>query len=453
MRKSDFLINGGNLMKYILIFIILATISSCASKKKYLSQRENEFGTSGKHKWSFHRLSDRDKGTSLAFPGYIISIEKAYRKKIGAPSKKDLKNNYLQSIGFNESSSWDSLPRQKRNILSDGKPTFISSIISFSLDNKTIPVIKSESFYDAYDNSYLKDHSDAYNQGLKYLEKFGDKILKDIERNKITHVFIFSMGWNADQQEAIRNFNSLYGKIIANSNNSNKEFRPLFIGFTWDSKWPIPGVSIFNKTNDADEIGMIWANILLNKKLLNKDIKSPSFKTILIGHSLGAKLTSRMTMSASMLANNSRPVDLLINLESAYSINRYSLKQNGYEQAPDYMHWFDSLYVKNIALTCSKYDKANNIGKWAPYAGRYKTYTKVNKSYIEGDSSYVNIETFEYKKTSNIHFNKGKILFIDASSVIKMNAYHKGGFAHSDIYNDEVSEMLWKLIEAATFDY
>ena len=44
-----------------------------------------------------------------------------------------------------------------------------------------------------------------------------------------------------------------------------------------------------------------------------------------------------------------------------------------------------------------------------------------------------------------------QLLLINASSIINTPSYEKGGGAHSDIYNQEVAEMLWQLIKSATF--
>ncbi|MEM7487385.1 MAG: alpha/beta hydrolase [Bacteroidota bacterium] len=428
-----------------LIFVLL--LSSC-SVNSYLSEREKEFGTSGKNKWLFHRLSDRDKGTSLAFPGYVIGIEKAKRKNIGAPSRKDIrKNNGLQSFGFNERNNWDSISNIKRWVLNDVKSMFLSSIFEFSSDQKPVDRITVSSIYDAYDPSFLADSKNAYQNGFDELEKFRILLMESITQKKVTHVFLFCMGWNSDQQEAIRNFNSLFLKIMDNANLSKEEFNPIFIGITWPSLWNegfTNAFSFFNKTNDADEIGITWANLILNKAILSEKNKA-KFKTVVLGHSFGAKLTSRATMSSSMLKEPSKPVDLLINLQSAYSINRYS-KIKGIEPTADYVNW--NKYVHHIALICSENDGAVKNGFYAPFAGGIRSYNRV----LSHPEQYPNIDLVAYKKGVATTFKYAEqLLLIDASEIIRQEAYKKGGGAHSDIYNKEVSKMLWELIHSSTY--
>lgn len=438
-------------LKNPLFYLILVALiaNSCASNR-FLKEKEKKLGTTGKYKWSFHRLSDRDKGVTLAFPGYIIGLEKSKRKLIGAPTKKQLKNSgALKVFGYNEASyTWDSLPFFKRMVLNDPRSTFVSAIIEYKFSNDILPRIVTKTHYDAYDSEFLKDPKEAFQIGLEELDVIGDKILQKIDENKITHVFMLSMGWNTDQQEALRNFNSLFLKIMDQAKASDIKFNPLFIGYTWASKWSdrkSNAVSLFTKSNDADEIGMTWFNYLLNHKLLSKKSKA-NFNTILIGHSLGAKLTSRATMSASMLKQESRKVDLLINLESAYSINRFS-KNKGIEPTYDYEQWRS--YVNNVALVWSEYDTAPSWAFWAPYAGGKRGHKAVIKHPVD----YPDIELFKYKSEEGVAFTKPQqIKLIDASSIIYRDAYFKGGGAHSDIYNNEVAIMLWQLIVSSTFN-
>jgi predicted alpha/beta hydrolase family esterase len=431
-----------------ILIIILTLLTSCSSSY-FLKERETEFGTKGQKKWIFHRLSDRDKGTTLAFPGYIIGIEKAHRKRIGAPSRQSIhKQNGLEKFDFNQDNTWESMPKRKRKVLDDKKAMFISSIHKFHHQDNSINRIDVATIYDSYDSTYLNKSTDAFNQSFDELNDFQTELKKNISKNKITHVFLFSMGWNSDQQEAIRNFNSMFLKIIDNANKSEKEFRPLFIGITWPSKWNdgLSNVfSFFNKTNDADEVGMTWANYLLNKIILpEKNINR--FKTIVVGHSFGAKLTSRATMSASMLKEEDTPIDLLINLQSAYSINRYS-STKGIEPTSDYVNW--KKYANNIALICSENDKAVKAGFYAPFAGGIKSYNKVEK---DKKGNYKGIDRIKYSVNPLTEFKpENQLLLIDASEVIKREAYKKGGGAHSDIYNEDVAELIWNLISSKTY--
>ncbi len=432
-------------------FALIAVIAtSCASKQTFLNKRENELGTNGKNRWVFHRLSDRDKGTSLAFDGYIIGIEKASRKRVGAPSKKKVKRgNGLDIYDFNQENTWANMQKRKRRLLDDKKPMFISTIHEFEVENEGVEHIRINPIYDAYDTLDLVDPKKAFEMGKKHLEELEDSFISKIDKVKPTHVFVYSMGWNSDQQEAIRNFNSMFLKIISEANKSEKEFRPIFFGITWPSMWSEKWWSVFsffNKTNDADEVGMTWANHILNKIILKEEVDH-TFETVVVGHSFGAKLTSRATMSASMLKENSKKVNLLINLQSAYSINRYS-DDEGIEKTKDYENW--NQYAEDIVLVCSRHDKAVKKGIYAPFAGGIKAYKKVMN---DKKGYYDNINHKEYFADPPTTFSSDpELIIINASSIIMREAHQKGGKAHSDIYNKEVAQLLWQLIETKTYD-
>ena len=80
-----------------------------------------------------------------------------------------------------------------------------------------------------------------------------------------THIIVGAMGWNTAQEKSIRNINSIFGNILlASSANTSRDFKPLYIAMTWPSESNVPGVSLANKANDADEIGFVWANALIN---------------------------------------------------------------------------------------------------------------------------------------------------------------------------------------------
>lgn len=431
------------------IWSLFAIFMISCSSPKYLEEKEKLYKTNGKNYWTFHRLSDRDKGLSLAFPGYIIGIEKAKRKLIGAPSMPYLKNgNALKNFGFDEETYlWDPLPYQKREILDDQKPTFISHIKEFKFENEVVPTIRVNSIYDIYSDENVIPTS-VYQNGNSELEKFGETIRLRIKNENITHIFFYVMGWNSGQQEAIRNFNSLFLRIIDQAK-SEEEFKPLFVGLTWPSHWNSKWYnlfSFFNKTNDADELGMMWANLFLNREILNEKYNIKA-KTVVLGHSFGAKITSRAVMSASMLENKTQPVDLLINLQSAYSINRFSYK--GIEKAEDYLNWDN--YANHIALVWSQHDKAVTKGFYAPFAGGKKAYKRVSNPRTE--KFYPDFEIRKYTDQNPVIFTKPKQLYlIDGSDIIKYNAHYKSGKAHSDIYNDHVGNMVWNLIKSSTID-
>ena len=80
-------------MKYhhgMLALIVVILFAGCSnSSKPKLIDKEKIYGTDGESLSIFHRIAEGDGGLGLKFPGFIISIEKAYRKNIRKDIKKD----------------------------------------------------------------------------------------------------------------------------------------------------------------------------------------------------------------------------------------------------------------------------------------------------------------------------------------------------------------------------
>ena len=89
-------------------------------------------------------------------------------------------------------------------------------------------------------------------------------------------------------------------------------FRPLFVGVTWPSEWSAPLVSIANKMNDADELGMTWVSRVVRDVLVPLK-RAHSIPLILAGHSLGARLMTRAVFGMPQLVdiNLNRFLDVL----------------------------------------------------------------------------------------------------------------------------------------------
>ena len=133
----------------------------------------------------------------------------------------------------------------------------------------------------------------------------------------------------------------------------------------------------------------------LTEKMENK---TSNHKTIVLDHSFGAKLMLRAVMGASMMKEESHPVDLLINLESAYSINRNSKKWM--EETYDYQE--RKKYADHIALIWSEHDKAVTKAFYALFAGSRRAYKKVTK--LRTRNNYKNIEVAKVENVGKINF-------------------------------------------------
>ncbi|MBW7899181.1 hypothetical protein B188_27350 [Candidatus Brocadiaceae bacterium B188] len=459
----------------ILIFFILVAGCGNLSKPKLIDKEKN-YGTEGESLSIFHRVAEGDGGLGLKFPGFIISIENACRENI----KKD---NIFESINDEYFHGNKEYQRSVYRILDDCKRMFISHLVEYRIDPYK-GYIKEDIFYNAYDKCF--DPTDAYLKGLLKLDELRNRIFINDSEAPYTHVFLYCMGWNTDQQESIRNYNSLFSQIIK-ENREGANFRPLFIGISWPSEWRsnflggfISVISYGAKADDADEVGLVWVNKIL------WDILVPVKETkhiplIVVGHSFGARAVTRAVFSNGLITipagkrtlgihpKKESDIDLVIGLQGAFSIRRF-IQEDGEEGSP-YSEFVKDKQVKKLVFTWSKYDFANPIAKFFTGAshigGMYGHEVSLDHQdtfdhyKIEVESEPCNYDVLvkevqrergeKIKEEMKLEWNDSfqhpeKISIVDASELIKNKPYGKGGNAHSDIYTPGIANFMWNCI-------
>jgi len=403
-------------MKKIILFSLVFFLSACSQKVGSIYQNQEDLlHTSGKLQ-KFHSVVYYPDDIALDFKGYIVGVEKAPREVIA-------KN---QKIKYNLQGKTPGILKKIKLTKKVKKLEFISHIAKY--------------LYNIYETPDRENIANAYDKSFDVLKLLKKDINKEI--SNYDSVIIFVMGWNTSQEEAIRNFKSLYKNTISASKNS---IHPLFIGVTWPSEWEsnyIPDfiVKILSfpvKAEDADELGLTWLGSLIHYSL--SDIDVPIY---VVGHSFGARATTMAVFEGNILYQKEKYpkkyIDTIISLQGAYSVNRF-LK----DRRDGISH--DISNVRQIVLTSSKYDYAMDSAFWSKsYAGDDKSYNnhcKNNTYFMCG----VNTKDFQ------IQFNTraSKVTYLNCDSIIKNNAYLSGGGAHSDIYDKEMGEFLYKVIKAS----
>ncbi|SDH78034.1 hypothetical protein SAMN04487926_1082 [Paraburkholderia steynii] len=339
---------------------------------------------------------------------------------------------------------------------------------------------------------------DLYGGGLDAMKKLECGLSSHIHQDGYTHLLVLVMGWNTSQDEAIRNFNDIIGNIIEARNEDvdpvTKKvapFRPLVLGVTWPSYWSNSFTNLFsyaNKADDADELGLSWLNVIVNRTIpvvLSQANVRPN--VILIGHSFGARAAMRALFSSPLLLPTppvtDRPVsevNLLVGLQGAVSINRF-IPQRSHEGAP--YRDFGKLMNTQVALTASRGDSATAFPLWYKPSGSYRTWESICKSDSNDLKTIFDCRRTDSKRKSvavpevsspstpatwipphlfqvcedsdaseacNLKSSSEnrKILYIDASDTVTMfNSPGSGGGAHSDIYRLPMGQLLWKLIK------
>jgi hypothetical protein len=471
------------------LIISMTFLVGCGGYPK-LIEREKIYGTSGEDLSIFHRVAERDGGLGLKYPGYLIGIEKALREKIDFNDVEEIFNEEI--LGNNE----DYIANVKKIIgKRQKKRTFISHIVEYSSGNSnykdSIPYIKERFIFNAYDKNV--DPKGIYSQGLKKLDELKGEIGKNLKNGtQYTHIFLYSMGWNTDQQESFRNYNSLLAQMIK-SKNRQESFNPLFIGISWPSEWRwkyfgdiVRLLSYGNKADDADEVGLIWVNKVLREILvpIKKDAKDKGkdIPLILIGHSFGARVITRAVFSNGLVEieigdestenihtgnpfsepETSEPeeIDLVIGLQGAFSINRFIPEES--EEGAPYSEF--SKYSNKFVFTWSRHDFANPVARWitgARHIGGLPGYKQSQKKEfrdkfdhftIEVDSNINNSYDVDYvgikesQEWEQSFSERLKISIVDATNLVKNKPYGKGGNAHSDIFTPGIASFIWDCI-------
>jgi hypothetical protein len=406
----------------------------------------------------FHELAipeseriNSNKTFELQFNAYVIGVEKANKGKIGFIDEcKNGSHGHCINTDAVIGLGGERLKEELRDIYSNQlRPTFVSHIAKFTSTRGTKPCFT----YNMYEQTQLcGSHAKLPLNNGQYLTSGWDALLdltteldNDILSIKPTHLIVYFMGWNTPQWEAMKNYRDLFGNLLSAAKEHNDDmFRPLFFGVTWPSTGtPIVDGSDYGiKGKDADEVGMIWGNILINHVL--GDLKAKyGMPIIVIGHSFGARASSRAVFSAPLLPNRTKRknVNLLLGLQGAYSFERY-VPGAGIEGSP-YSHY--SEMAEKVVLTSSEYDTAvTKAGRAAYFVGSNAVY---NKTKLPQYSPY-----FEHVVTGKQNLepipscDPSKITLVDASSVINQNQPGTGGGAHSYIYTIDVGRLTYQLI-------
>ncbi len=350
------------MQKTTLILAILLTpllVSACGSNNSR-SEVAAELELEGPVRSQYHYLALNPYGEGLMHPGFIVGIEKTERTLIGVKDRSDSYYTRFRDFPGEGDERTTVLNAHVEAITDDDNPMFVSHVLEYGLngeeDGSAPERIRAQFLYNIHlpasdDEAEAKANATVasdkgtgyYHDGWRALtDRLGPQVFERLESadrsgRPFTHLIVGAMGWDNNQVESIRRYNALLGNMIEASENANGGvFNPLFIGVTWPSVWSVDGyfdiaklaaklVGYPNKADDADEIGYVYANWLINHLALSAKSAHPDLKVVVLGHSFGARITSRAVFSGELLRSEtpSEHVDLLVGLQAAFSANRF----------------------------------------------------------------------------------------------------------------------------------
>lgn len=288
-----------------------------------------------------------------------------------------------------------------------------------------------------------------YNAAVNAVEALRPMIEREVQERRPTHLLVLSTGWNTQQDESLYNYLDWLSGISRAAGNDDA-FRPLVVAFTWQSGFDrIPrGLGVVTKGNDADEIGLSWANRVINDVVMPV-AQATGTPVAMVGHSYGTRVLGSAVFGRSMikrdediLGRGTLPV-ALIALQPAVPVQRFS--PQGKE--PLYANWQSTPLL--TVLTTSPHDHANSALDrwWGVYAGGGKA--------IETATEHIPAAgTGSVDGSGRLSITSGRhgLHFVDASKIIRCNMPDTGGGAHSDVFHREAGQLIWDAIQASSLN-
>lgn len=396
-----------------------------------------------------------DKRFDLPFDAYVIGIDKHSFWHTGRLSECAPGAPHERCLDV-AAPYFGTRPRVAQDIRQHAfdqfKPSYVSHIASFAPGREACFVYNSFSASRACSTGTAAVDARArpVDAGWQALEGMQGELSARVQALKPTHIITFVMGWNTEQWEALQNFRELRLHLeAAAQERADTVFRPLYLGITWPSTGQptIPGSDYPAKSGDADEIGMSWANVLLNRVLAPVK-RATGVRVVVVGHSFGARMTSRAAFSAPLLGERIEPVvDLLIGLQGAYSFQRYVASEEtgspeGIEGAPyaDFRR-----FVGKAVLTAARGDEAVKAAGHGPFfVGSSEVFERTKSASLA--------PLFEHRvaaadgSVATHGCDRSRLLYVDASAVIKVAQPHSMGGTHSDIFKPQIGRFIHQMI-------
>ena len=426
------------------------------------------------------RARKKEQTVNLQSEGYIISFDKSKQAKFAAkfdtcnpPNQKSIFGDLPTSssdftgcvirqssvgpnlsdvglIDFTQTHDYQSATyrdRVRKTLKTQSKNIFVTSVISYSGPENTSKNVFSLTQHDCSNAWTTNRPNDQVFIDCSFtaFDNFESELNRKLASGDFTHVILMSSGWNTVPSDSVRNYNDLLSNIGKLPGANKDEFRPLVIGLTWPSRWL--GTRLFSysgKGNDADEIGLTWGNYLMNKTIPDalKDSGNANIKTVVIGHSFGARLLSTAAVSDDLLTtrNMGNSADVMFLMQSAFSARRFHDQRGaGHKQ-----------FLSNLE---SKVDVAALTASSGDWLVRIALHVDGMRGHVSSGAAWSNIcedsstdegwrDKFDCQLESE--FNQEIRSQTDKILYIKMD---KSNIGHGGVWGKPTAKIIWDLIK------
>ena len=292
---------------------------------------ERALGTHLEYQRRFHQILRVARPMHLGMPGLLVGVEKADRCRIDAPPGKEL----LKELN-DEAPQFRCYREWLCDRVDESRPTFVSHIARYDAGRCDTQFVY---------NTYARGRNagrGAFRAGWNALCDVRHTLTEMLATYRPTHLVVAAVGWRTSQYDGIRTWRRLLTTMQRLARHDGAApFRPLTIVVTWPSNWPA-GIfgeiaSYFAKAHDADEVGLLWCNVLLHD-VVAPAVQQTGTPVVVAGHSFGIRMLSRAMVSRPLIRRGERcqrttPVDLVLGLQGAFDLERL-IRNDGAEGAP-----------------------------------------------------------------------------------------------------------------------
>ncbi len=466
--------------------------TACHGPPRYLGQAEDALGVNttwyGSDLRIYHIALENTRGLGLCVPGYLVGVENIHpadSRFLGVPDRLRLTGEHhviTHVMRYN-------LGKQP------GVRGPVPTCALFTLLDRPAPGDDpaarlfercADSFRPQVSTAAATTSDQAQGDAIAH---FRASLTDALVGGDYTDVVVMVMGWNTDQENALKNFNSLIGNMLDEAaeraaRDPGFAFRPLVVGVSWPSQWQlgqysvvpdavVRGVSFPFKRRDANDLGTyVLSDLVLHGIFVARDDaakrKGPGAKhprLVMIGHSFGA----RALVTAMTQAPGGKPAvpppeatgftleDRILLLEGAFEF-QYLFGPGG-ELAPTLASG-----APRVTMTASANDSAVAAAFWGWYAGDIRTFDqacRVNRERWDRlgvqvghigcgvaagttpDDYGLNLCTTDKQRPDLLRPLDGSpVRYFDASSMINCMPPLSGGGAHSDVFRRETARFL-----------